>query len=176
MSGTVAPPANPSVGTRSPTDAAPDEAAVATKLRAIKAAHDADLERYNSLPLPTPEELSVELRTNAWLAACVYRVAQHRAMGFGGATMIVEHFEDSHLLDLAHEELVGVIPFLRRTGYMVTLYPDDDTDCPFTVDCVGNQFTMPGEYVRRLEECARGGRRYLVGLRSQTFATLTGRR
>ena len=52
----------------------------AARLAEARKTYDATADKYNALPVPTLEALSVALRTDAWLAAVVYRVAQHQAL------------------------------------------------------------------------------------------------
>jgi len=74
----------------------------AARLAEARKTYDATADKYNALPVPTLEALSVALRTDAWLAAVVYRAAQHQALGYGGADMIPASFRTADDCQMLH--------------------------------------------------------------------------
>ena len=94
------------------------------------------IDQYNAMQLPTIETLGLQQRTNPWLAAVCYRATQHASMGYGGVEIIVSSFshkDEVWFSDLRYEELVSVIPCVRRMGYTVNVRSDRDMNNPFSV-------------------------------------------
>lgn len=106
------------------------------KLAAASAAHDATVDKFSAMPVPSLEALANELRTNRWLCALLHHVVRQAAYGYkGGAHATPDSFgtEASYLRNLGYEELVAVVPYVRRLGYTVVLFSDVDPDHPFNV-------------------------------------------
>ena len=134
-----------------------------------KAAHDATVDHFNKLPLPSLAQLATELRTNPWLATVACRAAQHQHLGCNCADMSLASFDqdedDDHLQSLGYDDLVSVVPHVRRLGYAVTLFSDKDANCPFNVEFPGKQArTYLCNHRVRLTEFEECGREYLIRL------------
>ena len=173
------------------------------KLAQTHAEYHGLIDKYNAKPLPTLEALGLEQRTNPWLAAVCYRAAQHFNMGYGGVDMIVReggfgHGDDAYMLDLDYDDLVGVIPHVRRLGYTVTIFSDHEVHChayncpfglirPFSVgfgkDTASHLECLPKHLSRmhlkdtasRLELHARLGRPYSIKLHGTSPAQIRRR-
>ena len=104
------------------------------KLNNVRTEHAAIVDKYNGIPLPSLEALGKELCTNRWLCAVIHRVVEYDAMGFkGGVCATPDSFNDHYLRNLDYNDLVAVVPYLRRLGYAVTLFPDEEQSHPFNV-------------------------------------------
>ena len=104
------------------------------KLNNVRTEHAAIVDKYNGMPLPSLEALGKELCTNRWLCAVVHRVVQYDGMGFKGCLCATpDSFNDHYLRNLEYNDLVAVVPYLRRLGYAVTLFPDEEQSHPFNV-------------------------------------------
>ena len=54
------------------------------KMSVVVAAHQAAVDKFNALPVPTLEALVDMLRTNRWFCAVVQKAVKHRAWGLEG--------------------------------------------------------------------------------------------
>ena len=141
-----------------------------TRLANARLGHARTLILFNSGPetLPTMEEVAHALVVRPWLAAVVYKAAQISYMGYGGGGVEPRDFpheDDDHLRHLEYDDLVSVVPFVRRLGYEVTLFSDEDPECPFSLGFVGYQFPWIHATEPRLKAYARGEYdRYLIHL------------
>jgi hypothetical protein len=97
--------------------------------------------------LPTADETVEELKSNTLLAVLVARVHIESIQGFDGMDFI-EHLlkwndcdgEEIYFMPPASlDEKMRLVPYLRRIGFGVKTFIDDDADeCPFSVDYPGH--------------------------------------
>lgn len=114
-------------------------------LRQVEEDHDRIAAFYNAMPLPTAAALCLELRTNRWLGSVVHRATNALHLGFGSYDAEVEAPYDE---EFTYEELVEIVPFVRRLGYSVCIFISDDVPtlkrCPFAVYFPGNSTPRSG--------------------------------
>ena len=48
-------------------------------------------------------------------------------------------FDDHYLRQLEYDDLVSVVPFVRRLGYPVILFSNEDQGHPFNIACAAVQ-------------------------------------
>lgn len=107
-------------------------------------------DKFNALPLPTLEALVDMLRTNRWFCAIVQKAVKHRAWGLeGGVSAEPASFDDHYLRQLEYDDLVSVVPFVRRLGYPVILFFNKDQDQWFKIACATfqRQFYVRGDFI-----------------------------
>lgn len=110
------------------------ELAISNKLNEVRAEHAAFVDKYNAMALPTLEALGRELCTNQWLCAVIQRVVKKSAIGFtGGVWVTPGSFKNNQVRNLEYNDLVAAVPYLRRLGYTVVLFSDEDYSHPFKV-------------------------------------------
>ena len=114
-----------------------------------RAEHAAFVDKYNAMALPTLEALGKELCTNRWLCAVIQRVVENDAIGFnGGICVRQDSFKNKHACNLEYNDLVAVVPYLRRLGHTVVLFSDEEQSHPFNVGFQG----QPCSYIPHLHE------------------------
>ena len=86
------------------------------KMSVVVAAHQATVDKFNALPVPTLEALVDMLHTNRWFCAVVQNAVKHRAR-------------------VEYDDLVSVVPFVRRLGYKVILFSNEDQGHTFNIAC-----------------------------------------
>tara|TARA_Y100000389_G_scaffold22809_1_gene19504 strand:+ start:72 stop:1085 length:1014 start_codon:yes stop_codon:yes gene_type:complete len=114
------------------------------RLRQVQEDHDRIAAFYNAMPLPTAAALCLELRTNQWLGSVVHSAATDLHTGFGCYVAKV----DANYEEFTYEELVEIVPFVRRLGYSVCIFISDDVlalkRCPFAVYFPGHPTPRSG--------------------------------
>ena len=138
------------------------------KMSIVVAAHQAAVDKFNALPVPTLEALVDMLRTNRWFCAVVQKAAKHRARGFeGGVCAEPASFDDHYLRQLEYDDLVSVVPFVRRLGYPVILFSNEDQGHPFNIACAAVQssdFILGKDCTNDFEEHVQRGEPYPIRL------------
>ena len=111
---------------------------------------------------PSLEELCIALQTDRYLISVLALCQRHLALGCGGVDCIdwrVAGDEDddegpindavrdlSDFIDsLSALEKLSAVPFLRRLGYSVMVWVEDDTTLPFSVYFPGKSFSPTRE-------------------------------
>ena len=134
-------------------------------LKLVRSERNATVDKFNSWPVPTLDEMGIALQNFGWIACVVYRAAQYVELGATSAAMHPAFFYDKDhgpkLHELSYDDLMAAVPYVRRLGYDVTIYSAPYTDCPFTVNfpnISGNTRYLHNlhldlvDYLRRVEE------------------------
>ena len=117
---------------------------------------------------PSLEQTMREVATNTYLTAILQLAQSHMRHGCDGVNCIDEMvagdiFEEeehnspqtdlmAHIESLTLDQKRAVIPFLRRLGFSVTVFHDDDTDddCPMTICFPGKAPTPKSRLTYRM--------------------------
>lgn len=100
--------------------------------------------------VPSLEETLSAVVSNRYLANIVRLAHEHQGQGYHGVDCIkrwVAGYNDDddqwigdsvwlydEIISMSYDEMISVIPYLRRLGYSVTYWPEEPDDaCPFSI-------------------------------------------
>lgn len=123
------------------------------------------IDRYNRMPVPSLEELCTALRDNRWLCEIVERAAMQRYMlNHGGLPVRNDMHYGSYGKRLEYNQLVAVVPFLRRMGYSVMICSFENKGNPFNLGFPGRSLFRLSRLKAAMEEYVNEGCTYNVYL------------